>query len=104
LAAWGLLFLVFWTVFWRSGFALFAVAIATVYAVFIFSITTILARVNPERPRHPRTLKQFAAMAFQTRTGAIAGGEAVLQIVLVPLVVSVAAVAIGVIISFARLG
>lgn len=101
---WGALLAEFWITFFVSSHALFMVAVSTVYAVVFFGIPLILSRMQgPDRTSPALTLAAFARGRFNTLYGPISGFGAMLQVFLVPLILSVGGVAFGFIIHAARI-
>lgn len=102
LACWACLLAVFWATFWVSSNALFQVVIGTVYAVIFFGVPYEMSRIYPGKRTSAKSLWQFMAEPFRSRTGTMQGYEALLQVVLVPVVLTIGGTAIGVIIHSAR--
>jgi hypothetical protein len=93
---------VFWLTFWISANALFMVAISTVYAVVFFGVPYAMSRQVRNRPDTSKSLLAFLREPFATLNGVMSGGEALLQVVLVPLCLTCGGIAIGIIIHAAR--
>jgi len=93
---------VFWLTFWISANALFMVAISTVYAVVFFGVPYAMSRQVRNRPDTTKSLFAFLREPFATLNGVMSGGEALLQVVLVPLCLTCGGIAIGIIIHAAR--
>ena len=93
---------VFWLTFWMSANALFMVAISTVYAVVFFGVPYAMSRQVRNRPSTDKSLFIFLREPFATLNGVMSGGEALLQVVLVPLCLTAGGIAIGIIIHAAR--
>jgi len=102
LACWACLLAVFWATFWVSSNALFQVVIGTVYAVIFFGVPYEMSRIYPGKRTSDKSLWQFMAEPFRTRTGTMHGYEALLQVVLVPVILTIGGTAIGIIIHAAR--
>jgi hypothetical protein len=102
LVCWACLLVVFWVTFWVSSNALFQVVIGTVYAVMFFGVPYEMSRIYPGKRTSDKSLWQFMAEPFRTRTGTIPGYEALLQVILVPVVLTIGGTAIGMIIHAAR--
>jgi hypothetical protein len=102
LGVWAVFFLVLWVTFWSSGNALFMIAVSTTYGAVFFGVPAIMARMHPERPRAHSTVIQFLRGRFTTLYGPVSGADALVQILIVPVAITVGAIAIGIIISLAR--
>lgn len=102
LVCWLCFLAVFWVTFWVSSNALFQVVIGTAYAVMFFGIPYEMSRIYPGKRVAGKSIWQFLAEPFQTRTGAMHGYEALLQMVLVPVLLTIGGSAIGIIIRSAR--
>jgi len=94
--------LVFWVTFWMSAEALFMVAIGTVYGIMAIGIPYVLSRVGPERPAPTFDLREFTNRKFNTLYGQVEGLDALLQVIMVPLLLSLGGIAIGIAIHAAR--
>ena len=103
LACWVGLLTIFWVTFWVSANALFMVVIATGYAVVFFGVPFLMSRIGPKRPVDARSLSAFTQAPFGTINGTLRGGEALLQVIMVPLCLTIGGVAIAAIIFSARL-
>lgn len=101
LVCWLCFLAVFWVTFWVSSNALFQVVIGTAYAVMFFGVPYEMSRIYPGK-RARRSIWQFLAEPFQTQTGTMPGYEALLQMVLVPILLTIGGSAIGIIIRSAR--
>jgi len=102
LVCWMCFLTVFWVTFWVSSNALFQVAIGTVYAVMFFGIPYEMSRIFPRDHSARKTIWQFLKEPFGVRTGTMQGYEALLQVVLVPVLLTIGGTAIGFIIRSAR--
>ena len=94
---------VFWATFWISANALFMVVVGTVYAGVFFGVPYMMSRMVRDRPAPMHSLTAFLRAPFGTLNGTMRGGEALLQVVLVPLCLIAGGIAIGFIIRTARL-
>jgi hypothetical protein len=103
LVCWASLLAVFWVTFWVSSNALFMVVIGTVYAVVFFGVPYEMSRIFPGKRTSDKTLWGFLQEPFRTRTGTIRGYEVLLQVILVPLCLTIGGTMIGFIIRAARL-
>jgi len=102
LFCWACFLAVFWVTFWVSSNALFQVAIGTVYAVMFFGVPYEMSRIYPGRRTSDRSLWQFLAEPFRVQTGTMRGYEALLQVILVPVLLTLGGTALGIIIRSAR--
>jgi hypothetical protein len=102
LACWICLLAVFWATFWVSSNALFQVVIGTVYAVIFFGVPYEMSRIYPGKRRPEKSIWQFMEQPFRTRTGTMRGYEALLQVILVPVALTLGGSVIGMIIHAAR--
>lgn len=102
LACWICLLAVFWATFWVSSNALFQVVIGTVYAVIFFGVPYEMSRIYPGKRSPEKSIWQFMEQPFRTRTGTMRGYEALLQVILVPVALTLGGSVIGMIIHAAR--
>lgn len=93
---------VFWLTFWMSANALFMVVVGTFYAAVFFGVPYAMSRQVKTRPDTAKSLFTFLREPFATIDGVMSGGEALLQVVLVPLCLTAGGIAIGIIIHAAR--
>lgn len=103
LVCWACFLTVFWVTFWVSSNALFQVVIGTVYAVMFFGVPYEMSRIFPGKRVSDKSIWQFLMEPFQTRTGTMRGYEALLQVILVPTLLTIGGSVIGMIIRSARL-
>lgn len=101
-ACWAGLLAIFWITFWVSANALFMVVISTGYAIMFFGVPFVMSRQVRDRPATAPTLFAFLKAPFGTIDGTMPGWEALLQVILVPLCLTVGGIAIGLIIHAAR--
>jgi hypothetical protein len=107
LLCWSCFLAVFWVTFWTSSNALFQVVIGTVYAVMFFGVPYEMSRIytgKGGKRTSDKTLWQFLEQPFRTRTGVMKGYEALIQVILVPVLLTLGGTAIGIIIRSARAG
>jgi hypothetical protein len=102
LLCWLCFLAVFWVTFWTSSNALFQVVIGTVYAVMFFGVPYEMSRIYPGPRQGGRSFWHFMRQPFQTRTGVMQGYEVLLQVIMVPLLLTIGGTAIGIIIHLAR--
>ena len=93
---------VFWVTFWVSSNALFMVVIGSVYAVMFFGVPYEMSRIYTSDRRGGQSIWRFLAQPFDTRTGVMRGYEALLQVIMVPLLLTIGGTVIGIIIRSAR--
>ncbi len=103
LGCWIAFLAVFWATFWISANALFMVVVGTFYAAVFFGVPYMMSRMVKNRPEPAHSLFTFLREPFATLNGTMRGGEALLQVVLVPLCLIGGGIAIGFIIRAARL-
>lgn len=102
LMCWACFLAVFWVTFWTSSNALFQVVVGTAYAVMFFGVPYEMSRIYPGPRRGGRSFWSFMRKPFQTRTGVMQGYEVLLQVILVPVLLTIGGTAIGIIIHLAR--
>lgn len=102
LACWACFLAVFWVTFWVSSNALFQVVIGTVYAVMFFGVPYEMSRIYPGKCSSDVSIWQFLSSPFKTLTGTMRGYEAVLQVIMVPLLLTIGGSVIGIIVHDAR--
>lgn len=102
LACWLFFLGLFWVTFAVSGNALFMVAVSTFYAAVFFSIPYIFSRIASVPSHSNLALKTFMRGRFETIDGPMGGGEALLQVIMVPLLLSLGGIAMFFIIHGAR--
>ena len=103
LFCWVMLLVVFWTTFAMSANATFMVAIGTLYAIVYFGVPFLMSRIAGVSSKASFPLSVFLDGRFDTLYGPIRGWEALLQVILVPLSLSIGGVAIGFIIHAAKM-
>lgn len=101
LLCWAGFLSVFWVTFWMSSNALFMVVVGTFYALMFFGVPIKMSQMAPTRPR-AGSLGAFLRGQFATLDGPISGVDALLQVVLVPVALTLGGIAIGIIIHLAR--
>jgi hypothetical protein len=93
---------VFVVTFFSSANALFMIVIDTVYAAMFFGIPWVFHRITPQTDTRPRDFFSFLNGRVDTIYGPIRASEALLQVILVPLLLGLGGIAIGFIIQSAR--
>jgi hypothetical protein len=104
LVCWLCFLAVFWVTFWTSSNALFQVVIGTVYAAMFFGVPYEMSRIYPGDRMKGRSFLGFMSRPFQASTGSMHGYEAVLQVIMVPMLLTLGGTAIGIIIRLAKAG
>ena len=102
LACWLCFLAVFWVTFWPSSGALFQVVIATAYAVIFFGVPYQMSRIFPGKRTAEKSIWQFLSEPFRTRTGTMKGYEVLLQVIMVPVLLTLGGSVIGIVIRAAR--
>jgi hypothetical protein len=95
-AAFGFILLASWAAFGGGADADLSLGFATVLAVVFFALPIIMHRTAAARSAdEPTALDDFLHSRVDTATCSLTGAEAWLQILIIPLVLAFAAVAIG---------
>lgn len=94
-AAYAGLILVFFTFFAGSPLAAMAVAIAALFVAIFFAVPRIFFGIEPAAGRRP-SLSRFMHEGMDTLTGHCSGGDALVQMLLVPVLLTLGLLAIGV--------
>jgi hypothetical protein len=102
LVCWLCFLAVFWVTFWPSSNALFQVVIATAYAVIFFGVPYQMSRIFPGKRTAEKSIWQFLSEPFRTRTGTMKGYEVLLQVIMVPVLLTLGGSVIGMVIRSAR--
>lgn len=102
LGCWLCFLAVFWATFWTSSNALFQIVIGTVYAAMFFGVPYEMSRIYPGKRTSDKTIWEFMAGPFGARTGTMRGYEALIQVILVPVLLTIGGTVIGVIIHLSR--
>jgi len=102
LACWLCFLAVFWVTFWSSSNALFQVVIGTAYAVIFFGVPYQMSRIFPGKRTAEKSIWQFLSEPFRTRTGTMKGYEVLLQVIMVPVLLTLGGSVIGMVIRAAR--
>jgi len=102
LACWMGLLGVFVLTFFSSANAMFMVVVDCVYAAMFFGIPWIFHRMTPPGETRPRDFFSFLSGRVDTIYGPVRAGEALLQVILVPLCLGIGGIVIGLIIQSAR--
>jgi len=102
LACWLCFLAVFWVTFWSSSNALFQVVIGTAYAVIFFGVPWQMSRIFTGERGDEKSIWQFLSEPFRTRTGTMQGYEVLLQVIMVPVLLTLGGSVIGIVIRAAR--
>lgn len=101
LAAFAWVVIASWLAFGRDNGVDLDLAIASVLGLVFFALPIILCRVAAARSNKPREAQNhFFSSRVETATGSLTGGEAWLQVLLIPLALAFAATVIGVAFMF----
>ena len=82
-----------------SAQSIFAIAIVLVFAVSFFTVPRIFFAVEPKAGRRP-SFQAFLHQGMQTLTGHCAGKDALIQMMIVPVLLTFGALAMGVAAAF----
>lgn len=96
LAAYGAILAAFLMLYTGSGRAAFMVAISGVYIALFFAVPIAFLRNEPQRGPRP-SYARFLQTGIDTWTGHLTGREAVIQILIIPVMIAVAITGIGII-------
>jgi hypothetical protein len=92
----GALILVFFALFANSPLATFSIVVCAFFVAIFFAVPRIFLAVEADRTRKP-TLGRFLHTGLATLTGGTGGADALLQMLIVPVLVTLGLAAIGVI-------
>ena len=95
IAAYAGLIAVLFAFFTGSALALFAVAIAAGFAVAFFTVPILFLKVEADRSRRPN-LDGFLYQGMQTLTGHCSGRDALIQMLIVPVLLTFGLCAMGI--------
>ncbi|HEX8466911.1 MAG TPA: hypothetical protein VF620_03795 [Allosphingosinicella sp.] len=87
---------VFFALFAGSPVAFFSIAVCAVFVAMYFAVPTIFFAVEADPARRP-TLSQFMRGGLQTLTGRTGGRDALIQMLIVPVLVTLGLTAMGII-------
>jgi hypothetical protein len=98
---WAALIAVFVSTFVESPFTLFMLALVSVYAIMFFGVPYVMSRVAPPKTKVGGVpFRSFLRGKVQTLTGPIGSKEALAQVLMVPLALTLGALFISFIIHF----
>jgi hypothetical protein len=95
IACWALLLGVFAAVFEGNAQTLFNLGVVLFTGVMFFGVPIVISRAGPKKAATAPGLADFLRGKFDTLTGPIAGVEALAQVLLVPVCLSLGAIAIA---------
>ena len=95
-ASWAALIAVFVATFAESPFTLFMLAVVIGYAIMFFGVPYVMSRVaKPETNVGNVPFADFLRGQVQTLTGPVSSAEALMQVLMVPVCLTLGALAIG---------
>ena len=98
-ASWAALIAVFLATFAESPFTLFMLAVVIGYAIMFFGVPYVMSRVaQAETDVSKVSFADFLRGQVQTLTGPLSSSEALMQVLMVPVCLTLGAVAIGTIV------
>ncbi len=98
---WAALLAVFLGTFAESPFTLFMLAVVIFYSIIFFGVPYVMSRVAPAKPRTAAvSLVEFLRGKVDTLMGPISGMEALTQVLMVPVMLTLGALVISSIIHF----
>ena len=86
---------IFFTLFARSPVALFAITVCAGFVAIFFAVPRIFLRVEHDASRRP-TLEGFMAKGIDTLTGHSSGRDALVQMLIVPVLLTLGLLAMGI--------
>jgi hypothetical protein len=102
IGCWTALLAVFWLTFAESPNAAFMVGISTVLAIMFFGVPIVMNRLAYRQPWSGPGLADFLRGKVQTLYGPVDGVDALVQITVVPVCLTIGAIAISFIINLDR--
>ena len=102
LLCWAAFMAVFFVTFWASANAIFMVDVSAAYAAMFFGVPFVMSRVAPREKIARSGLLDFLRGTVDTLYGPVNGAEALLQVIIIPLSLTIGGVAIGIIIHASR--
>ena len=103
IGCWTALMAVFWFTFAESPNAAFMVAISTAFFVMFFGVPITMNRLGYRQPWSDVGLGDFLRGKIQTLTGPVNGVDALVQITVVPVCLTIGAIMISFIIDLDRI-
>lgn len=95
-ASYAALILVFFGLFARSPLALFAIVVCAFFVAMFFAVPKLFLAVEAAPGRRP-TMGQFMRTGVATLTGRSGGGDALVQMLIVPVLLTLGLATIGII-------
>jgi hypothetical protein len=95
IACWAVLFGVFVAVFQGNAQAFFNLSVVLFTGLMFFGVPIVISRAGPKKAATAPGLIDFLRGKFDTLTGPIAGVEALAQVLLVPVCLTLGAIAIA---------
>ena len=91
-----------WTItFWNSPTVLFNLGICFIYLAMYLGGPIMFARARGEGISDDKPLRKFLRESFDTNTGVITGGQAWVQICLIPVALLICTIAMGIAVKLA---
>jgi len=103
LLCWAPFMAVFFVTFHASANATFMVDISGAYAVMFFGVPFVMSRAVPRKEAVRSGLRDFLGGSVDTLYGPVNSGEALLQVIMIPLALTLGGIAIGFIIHADRI-
>ena len=96
---WAALIAVFLATFAESPYTLYMLAVVIGYAIMFFGVPYVMSRMAPpDTTVGKASFLQFLRGEVDTFTGHVSGAEALIQVIMVPLALTLGAIAIGTIV------
>lgn len=92
---WAALIAVFLATFAESPFTLFMLAVVIGYSIMFFGVPYVMSRVAPKTDMGKVAFVDFLRGQVQTLTGPVSGSEALMQVLMVPVALTLGGIAIG---------
>jgi hypothetical protein len=93
---WAALIAVFLATFAESPFTLFMLAVVIGYSLMFFGVPYVMSRVAPPETEMGKVaFLDFLRGRVQTLTGPVSGSEALMQVLMVPVALTLGSIAIG---------
>jgi len=92
---WAALVAVFLATFAESPYTLYMLAVVVGTAIMFFGVPYVMSRLTPRTAARQVSFGDFLLGQVQTLTGPVSGTEAVIQVLMVPVCLTLGALAIG---------
>ena len=102
IGCWAAFIAMFWITFEPSAYAMYMLGVVTLYALAFFGLPVIMNRVGHFVPKQSGTLMDFLHGSVETIDGRVSGWEALIQVLLVPVCLTVGGLFISLIIDMDR--